>query len=278
MVKVKIECPVCFKGGYIEVEKAITDNSERGVTAINVQSNIICPHSIIIYIDNNYIVRDCFVSDFTVELPIIDIESLEDKSIEKDFDLYLITLNLNAHALSYILRCCFLDKNFIFIDDSEVLNSHLSRFLEYVFDNRFRHNNKIVSLSQYRKNKKQYKGKIIFSNEKVIKDKNQVLKEKRGKVEEMMIQKFLSERNPETGLIILKNDIYKVFLVANSIINHSVKSNKPINRKLIVDHLHDKFSTGISNTYLDFIFSVLKEYFNVDVFETSDVSEFMNFV
>jgi hypothetical protein len=133
-------------------------------------------------------------------------------------------------------------------------------------------------LSQYRKNKKQYKDNIIFSNEKIIKDKNEILKEKRVKIEEIMIQKFLSERNPETGLIILKNDIYKVFLIANSIINHSTKLNKPINRKLIVDHLYEKFSTGISNSYLDFIFSVLKEYYNVDVFDTSNISEFMNFV
>ncbi len=278
MEKVKIECPICLKSGVIDVTHRVINNSTRGITAVTVQSNIICPHSVVVYIDKHFTVRDCFVTDFTVELPMIELDTSTEYGLKKNFDLYLITINITAHTLSYILRCRFLNKKFIFIDESEILQTHLSGFLDYIFNNTFKLDNSIISMSQYRKNKSGYKDAIIFNNVNVIRDKFSILKEKRVRVEEMMVQKFLAESNPDSSLIILKNEIYKVFLIAESIINHSVKKNNPINRKLIVDHLLEKFSVGVSNAYLDFLFSVLKENFKVDVFETSTVSEFMNFV
>ena len=69
MVEIKINCPACSKTGKLEVEENIIKKSLRGITAINVGEFLICPHSFIVYIDMNFTVRDCFFSDFKIELP-----------------------------------------------------------------------------------------------------------------------------------------------------------------------------------------------------------------
>lgn len=80
MVKVRINCPECNKRGYIEVRENIINDCQRGVTDINISAHLVCKHSFIAYIDKCFIMRDAFITDFTVELPEIDMNKQSSKT------------------------------------------------------------------------------------------------------------------------------------------------------------------------------------------------------
>ncbi|MEJ2279920.1 MAG: hypothetical protein P8Y70_19570 [Candidatus Lokiarchaeota archaeon] len=67
-MKVEVRCPACSKKGEVEIEKEQIKNSSRGLLAINI-SNAFCEHQFVAYIDENLKVRDCFLTDFEVEIP-----------------------------------------------------------------------------------------------------------------------------------------------------------------------------------------------------------------
>lgn len=69
MESIKIQCPSCFKKRFIEIEENLVKTSQHGITAFNVGEDHICDHSFVAYIDRNLMVRDCFIVDFTIELP-----------------------------------------------------------------------------------------------------------------------------------------------------------------------------------------------------------------
>ena len=116
MAKVEIRCPSCSKRGYIVLVEEVINQSSRGVTAINVSRDQICSHSFVAYVDKNLDVRDCFLTDFQIELPSMEQEEIEDKEIpgRELVDVDLIKINLHALQLSSILRGCFFKKNRIF--------------------------------------------------------------------------------------------------------------------------------------------------------------------
>ena len=84
MVKVRIHCPQCNKKGYIEVRDNLMEDCKRGVTAVNIESQAICNHSFIAYIDTQFTMRDAFSTDFTVELP--EINFCEDSNANQEID------------------------------------------------------------------------------------------------------------------------------------------------------------------------------------------------
>ncbi|HEY0087334.1 MAG TPA: hypothetical protein VGB37_00730, partial [Candidatus Lokiarchaeia archaeon] len=93
-VKVEIRCPACNKRGVIKVSDNLVNKSARGITAINVAENLVCEHSFVAYIDKNMEVRDCFVCDFKLILPKIEIEKEKKEIIPKDFDIDILKYNL----------------------------------------------------------------------------------------------------------------------------------------------------------------------------------------
>lgn len=67
MVLVQIVCPICKKVGYIDIDKDSLRQNSRGITAINISMEHICPHSFLAYVDRNFHVRDFMIVDFNVE-------------------------------------------------------------------------------------------------------------------------------------------------------------------------------------------------------------------
>ncbi len=85
MRKVDVRCPACSKRGFLEIPEEIISKSLRGVSAINVDKDKICAHSFVAYIDKNLAVRDCFLTDFQLELPQMETaQTAEDKEKTKD--------------------------------------------------------------------------------------------------------------------------------------------------------------------------------------------------
>ena len=78
MAKLEIRCPVCAKWDNIEILDDATKNVKKGLLAVNIAAGMICDHSFIAYVDKNLIVRDCFIADFKIEAPEVEISQKED--------------------------------------------------------------------------------------------------------------------------------------------------------------------------------------------------------
>ena len=279
--RVEVRCPACGKHGAIEVEENIVKNSPRGVTAVNVADYLICEHSFIAYIDKNFVVRDCFISDFTVQLPQIKIKMPEIKTIDsiaEEIDIYLITINLSIKTLSYLLEGCFNKQNIVFINDLDVLTPHLKKFLEFTFSETFEIDFKILNNQDFKKTKKEYKNHLVLSNSKIINDKDNLLKEKSIKIESAIIQKFLGEYNLEAGLIILRNEIFKAYKFSSELIQESGKAGNELNQKLMVDYITENYNFKMSKGYINFLTQIIKNYFGKEVKGISDVNTFMGLI
>ena len=278
MVRVTIKCPECSAIDRIELDENILAHNERGITAVNVVKSTMCSHSFIVYIDTNFTVRDSFATDFNVELPQIKMNDSRTMTLKRDFDQYIIFLNMKPVTVSYILRCCFLKKKIIFINNMSIINPHLKGFLEYIFSETFEYDITILNKDNYKKNKKDYKKFVVFSDKKIIRDKLNILNEKQMKIERIMIQNYLVGMDSETSLIILRNEIYKCFQILRYIIDNSKDRNLSINPKIIVDLITEKFSRNISKAYLNFLILILKEYFELEISDSFNVSDFVEFI
>lgn len=278
MVKVEIHCPECSKRGKLEVEENFIIQSKRGVSAINVAEDLICKHSFIAYIDKNLNVRDCFITDFTIELPQIEVEQITvDKIPDKDtIDVYLLTLNLNALSLTNILRACFFKKKILVLNEFSLLNPHIMNFFKFIFQDTFDTDISIEQEKNYKKDKKKYKAYIVIGKDKIIKDKEKVLA-KLTKIERTIVQKFLAEQDPQTSLIILKNEISKAYKLSKDVelyLKDYDKTSELI-PKLISNFLTEKYNQKISDLYLRFLIKIVQYYSEVDF---SKIFDFNNYV
>ena len=278
MVKVEIHCPKCSKMGKLEVEENLIIQSKRGVSAINVAEDLICKHCFIAYIDKNFNVRDCFITDFTIELPQIEVEQIiEDKIPDKDtIDVYLLTLNLNALSLTNILRACFFKKKILVLNEFSLLNPHIMNFFKFIFQDTFDIDISIEQEKHYKKDKKKYKNYIVIGKEKIIKDKEKILS-KLTKIERTIVQKFLAEQDPQTSLIILKNEISKAYKLSKDVelyLKDYDKTSELI-PKLISNFLTEKYNQKISDLYLRFLIKIVQYYSEVDF---SKIFDFNNYV
>ena len=278
MVKVEIRCPQCSNKGKLEVEENLIIQSERGISAINVAENIICKHSFIAYIDKNFNVRDCFITDFTIDLPQIEVEQITINIIpDKDIvNVYLLTLNLNALWLTYMLRACFFKKKILILNEFNLLNPHIMNFFRFIFQDTFDIDISIQKEANYKKIKKKYKNYIVIDEDKIIKDKEKILS-KFTKIERAIIQKFLAEQDPKTSLIILKNEISKAYKLSKDIDLYLKDNNKTskLTPKLMSDYLTEKYNQKISELYLKFLIKIVQNYYEVDFSKIFDFDTYL---
>ena len=195
MVHVDIRCPECLKTAKVDVEENILHQSKRGISAINICA-LICDHTFVAYIDTNLNVRDCFITDFTIDLPQIELEQISEEKIpDQDIvNVYLLTLNLLPSFLSNILRACFFKKKILIINELRLLNPHILNFFKFIFQDTFDIDISLKQGIKYKKEKKKYKDYIVIDKDNVIRDKEKILGPKSNKIEKSIVQKFFAEK------------------------------------------------------------------------------------
>lgn len=275
METIKIQCPLCYKKGFIEIEERLVKTSQRGITAFNVLEHLICDHSFVAYIDKNLMVRDCFIVDFTIELPqfIMDGPSQESEiPDEKMINLYLILLNFNASWVARILRCCFYRAKFVIINDLNFLTSHIINLFEFIFQNAFEINVTIMSSEDYKKYKKNYNDYVILDKDKVLNDKKKILKTRSLKIENKIVQNFLNEIDQKTSLIILKNDVLKAFRLSNDASEYVINLGEqvPLDARELNAHLNQMHNTKIQKSYLEFLVDIVRYYHEIKIIDAAD--------
>ena len=266
MAKVEIRCPACSKVGKVEIEENIISQSVRGITAVNVAEFLVCEHSFVAYIDKNLAVRDCFVADFQIELPQIAQQKIErvDVPDSEVIDIYLISININAMWLTFILRGCFYKKKILILNDLAVLNDHLTNFFKFIFQNTFDIDIALETKILYKKNKKLFKNHIVIDNNKVINDKKQIMKPKLIKIERSIVQSFLAEPDPKSSLIIIKNEINKAYVLAQEVIEFA-KDKKSFFLQDLINNFKTLHDTKLQPSYAKFLIGIVENYFGVGV-------------
>ncbi len=275
MRKVDIRCPACSKKGYLEIPEEIINKSSRGVSAINVEKDKICPHSFVAYIDKNLAVRDCFLTDFQLELPLMEpAQQVEEKEMA---DAELINVNLikgeiTALSMANLFRANLLKKSVLLLKEGEEFKQHLQKFLKFVFFNSFDYSVNTESEKNYKDNKKQFKNYVIIDEQSVVQDKDKILDPKKVKIERTIVQKFLAEDNSKSSLIILKNEILKTFELAKEIMEQikNYKGEEKLGKKKLIDQLAETKKIKISFSYLEFLLDIIKNYFSFDLSLLSD--------
>ena len=282
MAKIEVHCPICSKWDKIEIADEATKNITKGLLAINITAGMICEHSFIAYVDKNLIVRDTFIADFKIEniespiaqeaeeLPIPETESI-------NFDL--VKLNIPEILMAYVFKAAFLREKIIILSEEEFLYTHVVNFFKYIMRDFFDIAIITMSNDDYKENKKGYKDYIVFKNREIVQDKNKLINPKKLDIEKSIAHKFTSESELVPALIILRNEIQKVYEFSKTIAELiKNRENKPLTSKMLIDHVKQKYGETIHMPFLRLLINIIKSYFKVEVPKIDGVTDFLGFL
>ncbi|MFX1365257.1 MAG: hypothetical protein ACFFCE_16890 [Promethearchaeota archaeon] len=279
MTKIEIRCPICEKWKDVEIADDAPINVPKGVLAINIEGGDICEHSFIVYIDKNFDVRNCLVADFEVEIQ-EDISNRETKTEShpetETLKLDLIRLNLPEILIAYIIRAIFLGKRIVVISDQEFLFAQFNDFFQYIFKKSFEFEMDFISEEEYNKKKNQYEEFIVFKKSEIIRDKNKIINPKKIEIEKAIVHKFISEYDLMSGLIIMKNEINKIYEFSKHIADYIKKNEgETITTKMLINHMLDFYNEKIQVSYLSLLIEVVYNYFKINISEIDGLSKLL---
>jgi hypothetical protein len=270
MPQIQIRCPSCHKNGIIEVDENALKNVTRGLLAVYVDIKTICEHSFVTYVDKNLRIRDYFIADFQIEIPKkVPFEEFEDNQgpSSEVINLDLIKLNLPAVLITYVIKSIFIKKKIVIIFEEKFLYSHILNFFKYITQNTFEIEISIISEEDFKQNSKKYKDFMVYDGIEIVKNVKKSINPKKLAVEKQIVQNFFSELDMNSGLILLRNDIQKAYVISKSIVDiiKNQKKEEKINMLKISKELENIFQIKLSNKYLDFLIEIVKNYFEIDV-------------
>ncbi|MFX1278986.1 MAG: hypothetical protein ACFFA3_06175 [Promethearchaeota archaeon] len=282
MAKIEVRCPKCSKWENIEVSDDATKNLAKGLLAININAGMICEHNFIAYVDKNFMVRDCLIADFEIQVSdSIDSQEVKEnissevESINHD----LIKLNVPEILMASIFRAIFLGKSIIIISDDQFIANHIIHFFKYVMENLFGINIIAMSKIDYKNNRENFENFIIFEKRKVINDRDNIIAPKKIVIEKGIARKFLEEYELITGLIILRNEIQKVFEYSKTLADFIKNSEEKVwTSKILIDHIKEVYNEQIQVNYLKFLSEIVTHYFKVQLPDIKGVSNFLGFL
>ena len=229
--------------------------------------------------DKNRDVRDYILCDFLIDTPQIEIEIESTKPqirAHDDFDVDIIKLNVYPMLLVNVLKGVFLKKEMVIVLDNEFLRGYIQQFLRIIFDETFSNEVVLLSRKTYSRIKKEYKKSIVVENSNIIQDKDKVLNQKKLKIEKNIVQKFFADNSSTSSVIIIKNEIKKVFILSKKIIEfkENLEPDKLIDSKMLIDYFKSELDIKIQIPYLKHLLEIIRTYFQVDIEITSDTIDF----
>ena len=276
MVKLEVRCPICSMRGNIEVSEEEVKSSTRGLFAVNIPVEIICSHSFIAYVDKNLTVRDTYTADFQIELPTFESKEEDVDTLLTDLiDVSLIKLNLTGSNLAHIFHAMIYRNKILVISDQDFLFDKMTQFFEYITQDSYELNIQFVSQSNYKADN--FKDFVILKGNEILKDPQKLFNKRKLNVEKTIAQHFIIEYKPTKSLIFLKNELKKTYELSNSIIEivQKLKKGKKVYSRQIIEALEKIYNIKISIPYLDFLYEIVENYFNIEVPKTSNISNFL---
>ena len=280
MSRIQVTCPSCGIKGDIEVSEEAIAKVTRGLLAVNIAKDSFCTHAFIAYIDKNLKVRDYFMTDFQIEVPELDTDNkIEGNQTPGDdkLDLDLIKINIPSKLLSFILRSIFIKKKVKIISDDSFLISHILNFFKFITHDTFNFDISIISTDECENNKDEYSDCMIFNNLEIINNVDDIINPKDLAVEQQIIFKFLKESEPKIALIVLKNDILKLYNLSKSI-GEFAKEEPKLSEKKITDFLVKNHGLKMQKkfrSYFNLLLEIAAAYFEVEIARASRVAHFL---
>ena len=271
MTSVRIVCPSCKKQGNIDVSLDVLKGATKGLLAINISPDIICPHSFVAYVDKNLKIRDYFMADFKIQLP--EISSIEKVSVasepqKKIIDVDLIRFNISAIQLTYILKSIFSKQKIVIILDHEFLFEHLYKFFKYITKGSFETDISITTKEMYNNEKKKYKDSIVLEGYNMLNNPKKIIDIKDLAIEKQLVSRFLTEKELNYSYIILKNEIQKIAELSKKVMEiikvHNEK-NENINILKIHSQLEDFYKTKINMGYFKYLLNNVGNYYGIKI-------------
>ncbi len=278
MKKLEVRCPSCSNRGYIEVSEKEVEKAERGVFAVNVLEGVACEHSFVAYLDKNFKVRDTFIADFQLELPEIVPEQAIEPEVAQQLDLINVSsikLNLSASLLTHIIRALLFKKNILLIFNQSYMVDNIYKFIEYITLNSFKADILVISGEQY--NIENTKDSIVLQGNTIIKDDDDILNVKKLNIERSLVRKFLEEYEPKLSLIYLQNGLQKAYELSKTIVDtvKNLKKKEKVYSKNVTDDIALIHGVKIQLPYLDFLYEIVENYFEVKIPKSSNISNFL---
>ena len=271
MTSVLIVCPSCKTQGNIDVSLDVLKGATKGLLAINISPDIICPHSFVAYIDKNLKIRDYFMGDFKIQLP--EISSIEKVSAanepqKKIIDVDLIRFNIPAIQLTYIIKSIFSKQKIVLIFDQEFLYDHIHNFFKYITKGSFEPDISIISREMYNNEKKKYKDSMVFESYNMLNNPKKIIDPKDLAIEKQLVSRFLTEKELNYSYVILKNEIQKIAELSRKIeelIKEHEEKNEDINILKIHYQLEDSYNTKINMGYFKYLLSIVSNYYGITI-------------
>lgn len=272
MTNILVQCPSCQSQGQIDVLEENLKDVKRGLLAVNIPQDIICTHSFIAYIDKNLIIRDYFIADyqFQIEIPVLDtLGEKKDVVVPEKYlvNLNLVKLNVSANLMTYLLRSIFLKKKILIISEETFLNNIILNFFNYITQDNFNIDISIISKEEYKQDKKQYKDYMVFEGNAIVNNVKKLINPKKMTIEKQIVHSFLSEIDLNSSLLLLKNDINKLYYLSKSIVGaiKNLDEKEKINILKINKQLEETHKIKIDNLYLEFLVDIVRNYFEIKV-------------
>ena len=279
-IKIEVRCPACNRRGQMRVEENIISKSERGITAVNVAENLVCEHSFIVYVDKNLAIRDSFICDFKIELPEIILEeskTVEPSSLAKKYDIDVIKYNLMPSFVIYVLKCILMAKKIALLSEDDFVSKSRIAFFKYITEESF--NLELITLTKddFKKDKKKYKDYIVLDGNQIIQDKEKIINLKKLNFESTIVQKYFAEYDPEVSLIIIKNEMSKLFKFSEAIIkfNENFSKSNTFTMIQVLEHFEKEYNFQFQYPYLNFLEDLVLNYFKVDLHKADKTTDFM---
>ncbi len=276
--KIRIRCPICGKKGVIQVARKIIESSNRGVCAIEVAKNQVCSDSFIAYVDKNFVVRDYFIPDIALEgIEVVEKEVptkkdelvIEEKKI-LDEDYNIVRSILQRKIFTYIIYAILVKKPIHLVYDIQDIYDQIVQVFEEITRNAFEMHITVGNMEEYKSNKKKYKDILVLdiSSETILEGQNKKISQNLLIYEAEIVKKAFKQYDPTTSLIILKNEIQKIYSLTYNLKNllqeESGKSKKKWLKKKVINELNRRFNIKINAKYLNFVLKIIQHYFGLN--------------
>lgn len=149
--------------------------------------------------------------------------------------------------------------------NEDFLEETVQQFIGTITDRTFEYDLQITSREDYTNNKKNYKKEIVLTNFEPLNIPKSI-DVKELKIEEQIVNTFLTESVSKASLRDLKFNIQKVFDISVIIceyIDHKGKST--IISKHVLDYLESTKDIIITPQYLEFLIDIIKNYHQIPV-------------
>jgi len=152
---------------------------------------------------------------------------------------------------------------------------NIYKFIEYITLNSFKADILVISGEQY--NIENTKDSIVLQGNTIIKDDDDILNVKKLNIERSLVRKFLEEYEPKPSLIYLQNGLQKAYELSKTIVDivKNLKKKEKVYSKNVTDDIALIHGAKIQLPYLDFLYEIVENYFEVKIPKSSNISNFL---